>query len=195
MQPIPKMDRLVFAERCSAAMLDGPPHKIGDLGIPTISCLIGTQKFDQALCDLRASVSVMPKIIYNQRNHDSLVPISMHLQLVDQSIRHLVGITEDILMRIRTSFVPMDFMVLKMDVFRQTPLILGRPFLSTDGTMIDVAAGIIKLNISGKEETFTFKPKGTEQCNKVMVTIRLEQNAMTPKKKPNATENVPPKFS
>jgi hypothetical protein len=27
---------------------------------------------------------------------------------------------------------------------------------------IDVAAGIIKLNISGKEETFTFKPKGNE---------------------------------
>jgi hypothetical protein len=32
----------------------------------------------------------------------------------------------------------------------------------TSGAMIDVAAKIIKLNISGKEETFTFKPKGTE---------------------------------
>jgi hypothetical protein len=53
-------------------------------------------------------------------------------------------------------------MVLEMDVYHQTLLILGRPFLSTTGTMIDVAARIIKLNISGKEETFTFKPKGTE---------------------------------
>jgi hypothetical protein len=32
----------------------------------------------------------------------------------------------------------------------------------TVGATIDVAAKIIKLNISGKEETFTFKPKGTE---------------------------------
>jgi hypothetical protein len=65
--------------------------------------------------------------------------------------------------------------VVEMDVCSQTSLILGRPFLSTAGATIDVAAGIIKLNISGKEETFTFKPKGTEQCNQVMVMIRLEQ--------------------
>jgi hypothetical protein len=138
--PILATDRLVFVERCSAAVLDGLPDKMGDPGVPTISYLINTQKFDQALCDLRASMSIMPKVIYDLLNHDSLVPTSMHLQLADQSIRHLVGIAEYIPVRIRNSFVPMDF----------------------------------KLNISGKDETFTFKPKGTEQCNKVMVTIRPE---------------------
>jgi hypothetical protein len=75
----------VFVERCSAAILDDLPDKMGDIGVPTISCLIRTQKFDQALCDLRASVRVMPKVIYNQLNHDSLVPTSMHLLLADQS--------------------------------------------------------------------------------------------------------------
>jgi hypothetical protein len=74
-----------------------------------------------------------------------------------------VGIAEDIPVRIRNSLVLVDFVELKMDVCRQTPLILGRPFLSTVRAMVDVAAKIIKLNISGKEETFTFKPKGTEQ--------------------------------
>jgi hypothetical protein len=34
---------------CSAAILDDLPDKMGDLGVPTISCLIGIQKFDQAL--------------------------------------------------------------------------------------------------------------------------------------------------
>jgi hypothetical protein len=34
---------------CSAASLDDLPNKIGDTGVPTISCLIGTQKFDHAL--------------------------------------------------------------------------------------------------------------------------------------------------
>jgi hypothetical protein len=85
-RPIPKTDRLVFVERCSAAILYGLPNKMGDPGVPTISCLIGTQKFDQALCNLEASMSVMPKVIYDQLNHDFLVPNSMHLQLVDQSI-------------------------------------------------------------------------------------------------------------
>jgi hypothetical protein len=67
--------------------------------------------------------------------------------------------------------------------------------LSTHRVMIDVAARIIKLNISEKEETFTFKPKGVEQCNQVMVTIRLERNAMTPDKKPSTAENFSMKFS
>jgi hypothetical protein len=41
-RPIPEKDRLVFAKRCSVAILDGIPDKLGDPGVPTISCLIGT---------------------------------------------------------------------------------------------------------------------------------------------------------
>jgi hypothetical protein len=104
----------------------------------------------------------MPKVIYDQLNHDSLVPTSMHLQLADQSIQRLVGIVKDIPVRIRNSFVPVNFTVLKMDACHQILLILGWSFLSTAGATIDVAARIITLNISGKEETFTFKPKGTK---------------------------------
>jgi hypothetical protein len=106
-----------------------------------------------------------------------------------------VGIVEDIPMRIRNSFIPMDFVVLEMDACYQTPFILGRPFLSTAGATIDVATGIIKLNISEKVETFTFKPEGTEQCNQVMVTIRSKRNDMTPNKKPSAVKNSSTKFS
>jgi hypothetical protein len=77
-RPIPERDMLMIVERCSVVILNGLPDKMGDSGVPTIFCVIGTQKFDQALCDLRASMSVMPKVIY-QLNHDSLVPTSMHL--------------------------------------------------------------------------------------------------------------------
>jgi hypothetical protein len=66
--------------------------------------------------------------------------------------------------------------------------------LSTTGATIDAAARIIKLNISRKEETFTFKPKGTKKGNQVMVTIRLEGNALTLDKKPNAAKNFSTKF-
>jgi hypothetical protein len=140
-------------------------------------------------------VSVMPKVIYDQLNHDSLVPTFLHLQLADQSIQRSVGIVEDILVRIRNSFVHVDFVVLEMDVCCQIPLILGRPFLSTTGATIDVAARIIKLNISRKQETSTFKPKGTEKCNQVIVMIKLERNAMTPDMKPSAAKNFSMKFS
>jgi hypothetical protein len=140
-------------------------------------------------------VSIIPKVIYDQLNHDYLVPTSLHLQLADQLIRRPVRIAKDIPVRIRNSFVPVDFMLLVMDVCRHIPLIFRRLFLGTTGATIDVAASIIKLNISRKEETSTFKPKGTEKCNQVMVMIRLERNAMTPDKKPTTAENFSTKFS
>jgi hypothetical protein len=106
-----------------------------------------------------------------------------------------VGIAEDIPVRTMNSFMPVNFVVLKIDVCCQIPLILGRPFLSTTRVTIDVAARIIKLNIYRKEETSTFKPNGTERCNHVMVMIRSERNAMTPDKKPSIAEIFSIKFS
>ena len=50
-----------------------------------------------------------------------------------------------------------------MSADTKTPLILGRPFLSTANTHIDVGAGEIQLNINGQEEIFYFKPK-QDQC-------------------------------
>jgi hypothetical protein len=62
-------------------------------------------------------VSIIPKVIYDQLNHDFLIPTSLHLQLVDQSIRRLVGIAEDIPVRIRNTFVPVDFVILVTPTF------------------------------------------------------------------------------
>jgi hypothetical protein len=73
---------------------------MSDMGIPTISYLIHTQSFDQALCDLGVSVSVMPKVIYDGLSHDSLVPTSMHQHLVDQSIHCPDEIAKDVPVRI-----------------------------------------------------------------------------------------------
>jgi hypothetical protein len=80
------MDKLFIAEKCSVAILDCLTDKMRDPGILTISCLIGAQKIDQALCDLGASVSVMPNVIFDKLSHNFLVPTSMHLQRGDQLI-------------------------------------------------------------------------------------------------------------
>jgi len=53
----------------------------------------------------------------------------------------------------------MDFVVLDMQYDMKTPLILGRPFLSTTNVHIDVGAREIKFYINGKEERFSFKPR------------------------------------
>jgi len=53
-----------------------------------------------------------------------------------------------------------------MKVDAKTPLIFGRPFLSTANAHIDVGAGEIQLNINGKMEKLAFRPK-VEQCSQV----------------------------
>jgi hypothetical protein len=83
-------------------------------------------------------------------------------------VRYPAGIAEDIPVRVWDFFVPVDFVVLDMDVDTRTPLILGRPFLSTTNTNIDVGVGEIRLNINGEEERFTFKPR-VEQCSQVQM--------------------------
>jgi len=158
-KPLPSTEVVHLTEECSAAILNQPPEKKKDPGNPSISCSIGTQNFDQALCDLGASVSVMPKVVFDKLTHATLAPTAMCLQLADQSIRYPVGIAEDVPIKIRNFVIPVDFVVLDMEVDTKTPLILGRPFLSTAEANIDVGAREVHLNINGRRETFAFKPK------------------------------------
>jgi hypothetical protein len=70
-----------------------------------------------------------------------------------------LGIAENIPVKIREFFVPVDFVVLDMHPDSKVSLILGRPFLSTADAHIDVGKEEIKFTINGQEEQFTFKSK------------------------------------
>ena len=142
-RPLSTTEVIKLTEACSAAILQQLPEKKKDLGFPTIRCSIGAQNFDKALCDLGASVIVMPKAVFDQLNYTELTPTPMQLQLADSSVRHPEGIAEDVLVRVRDCFVPVDFVVLDMDNQKETTLILGRPFLNTADAHIDVGAGEI----------------------------------------------------
>ena len=72
-----------------------------------------------ALCDLGASVSVMPKVVYDKLNYYKLAPTAMCLQLADQTVRYPQGIVENVPVKIRNFFIPVDFIVLNMESRRQ----------------------------------------------------------------------------
>ena len=105
----------------------------------------------------------------------------MCLQLADQSVRYPAGVAENILVKIRNFLIPVDFVILDMEVDTKTPLILGRPFLSTANASIDVGAREIQLNINGQKETFAFKPK-VEQCSQVKEINRKKKSEKEPEK-------------
>jgi hypothetical protein len=61
--------------------------------------------------------------------------------------------------KIRDLFIPVDFVVLDVNPDFRTPIILGRPFLSTANATINVGARVIQLIINAKEEIFRFRPR------------------------------------
>jgi hypothetical protein len=55
------------------------PEKKGDLGRPVIPIRIGAPTFDEAVCDLGASVNIMPKVIYEKIHGQPLLYTTMCL--------------------------------------------------------------------------------------------------------------------
>ena len=105
----------------------------------------------------------------------------MCLQLADQTVCYPAGIAENVPIKIRNFFIPVDFVILDREVDAKTPLILGRPFLSNANAHIDVRAGEIQLNINGQTERFTFRPK-VEQCSQVKAINRKKKSEKEPEK-------------
>ncbi|KAL5572381.1 hypothetical protein UlMin_021978 [Ulmus minor] len=83
-------------------------------------------------------------------------PTTVSLQLADRSIKHPRGIIEDVLVKVDKFIFPADFIVLDMEEDREVPLILGRPFLATGRTLIDVHQGKLILRVQDEQVTFMF---------------------------------------
>jgi hypothetical protein len=80
-----------MGEVISAVVQKNIPFKQKDLGAFTIPCVIGNASFKRALCDLGASISVMPKHVYDSLSLKPLNKTSIVLQLADRSfVTHLV---------------------------------------------------------------------------------------------------------
>ena len=81
-----------LTEECSAAIANEAPEKKRDPGCPTIPCSIGSLMIERALCDLGASVSVMPKNVFEKLCLPEPEPTAMCLGLADISVRYPLGI-------------------------------------------------------------------------------------------------------
>ena len=66
------------------------PKKLGDLGIPTISCTVGNLDINNDLCDVGVWVSVMSVALYNKLNLGECVPTGITLQVVDKSTKKTI---------------------------------------------------------------------------------------------------------
>ncbi|XP_058003695.1 uncharacterized protein LOC131180099 [Hevea brasiliensis] len=140
-------ETVALTEECSAILQNKLPSKLKDPGSFSMPCLIGNMNIDKALCDLRASVSLMPLCICEKLNVGELRPITISLQLANRSVKYPVGILENIPIKVGKFFIPVDFIILEMEEDVQIPIILGRPFLATAGAIIDIKNGRLTLKM------------------------------------------------
>ncbi|KAK1610801.1 hypothetical protein QYE76_034474 [Lolium multiflorum] len=116
------------------------PKKLEDGWEPIIKMKV--KDFDcNALCDLGASISVMPKKIYNMLDLPPLKNCYLDVNLADHSTKKPLGKVDNVHITINNNLVPVDFVVLDIECNASCPIILGRPFLRTVGAVIDMKEG------------------------------------------------------
>ncbi|XP_059295428.1 uncharacterized protein LOC132048757 [Lycium ferocissimum] len=85
---------------CSAIVTKALVQKKEDPGAFTIPCTIGKYKFAKALCDLGASINLMPLAIFNKLGLGTPLPTTMRLLMADRTMKRPVGILYDVLVRV-----------------------------------------------------------------------------------------------
>ena len=123
---------------CSDIIQKKLPAKMKDHGNFTIPCSIGKYEFKKALCDSGTSINLMPLSVVQTLNLGELTPTAITLQMADRSMAQPEGILGDVLVKVGKFIFPVDFVIMQMEEDTQVPLLLGRPFLATGATLIDV---------------------------------------------------------
>ncbi|GAU41492.1 hypothetical protein TSUD_13740 [Trifolium subterraneum] len=147
-------DTVNMTEECSAIIQKKLPQKKKDPGSFTIPCSIGNLHVRRALCDLGVSINLMPLSMMKRIPGAVAKPTKMQLSLADRSITHPYGILQNVLVRCAEFVFPADFVILDMEEDAEVPLLLGRPFLATGRTLIDVEKGELMFRLDDEQICF-----------------------------------------
>ncbi|CAN6723535.1 unnamed protein product [Malus baccata var. baccata] len=170
-------------ENVSAILQRKLPPKCKDPGSFTISCVIGNTPFKSAMLDLGASINVMPYSIYVSMNLGELKHDGVIIQLADRSNAYPKGVLEDVSVQVDHLVFPADFYVLEMDESDHAPslpILLGRPFMKTARTKIDVYSGTLSMEFDGEVVNFNLSnsikyPSEDHSCFSIDIVESLAQ--------------------
>ena len=114
-------DRL---QHCSAIATSSLVRKKEDPGPFTIPCTVGSLHFAKALCDLGASINLMPLSIYKKLDLGGPKPTAMQLLMADRTVKRPIGILHDVLVKVESFIFLADFVFLDCEVDFEVPIIL-----------------------------------------------------------------------
>ncbi|XP_024032153.1 uncharacterized protein LOC112094723 [Morus notabilis] len=196
-------ETVTLTEECSAIIQRKLPPKLKDPDSFTIPCTIGNSYFGKALCDLGASINLMPLLVFQRLGLGELKATIVLLQMADRSIKYSRGILEDVLVKVDKLIFLTDFIVLDVEEDQDIPLILGRPFLATRNVVINVSKGELSLEVKNEKVTFNAfsplkGPQGSETCcrmDNIKKTLCEKNSVKAPKqfKRQDKACEIPPK--
>ncbi|XP_070051541.1 uncharacterized protein [Nicotiana tomentosiformis] len=120
-----EFETVELTKECTSRIQHKLPQKLKDPGSFTIPVRIGEFDVGRALCDLGASINLMPLSVFKQLGLGAPRPTTVMLQLVDRSYVYLEGVIEDVLLQIGKFIFPADFIILDYVADELVPIILG----------------------------------------------------------------------
>ncbi|XP_073120055.1 uncharacterized protein [Henckelia pumila] len=110
---------------------------------------LGNVRLEKTMLDLGASINVMPYSIYASLKLP-LNKTQIVMQLADRYNAYPRGVVENVLVQVNILVFPADFYVLDMENGdHNSPILLGRPFLKTSMTKIDIHSGTLTMEFDG----------------------------------------------
>nr|GEY73358.1 reverse transcriptase domain-containing protein [Tanacetum cinerariifolium] len=107
-----------------------PPPLVQKYKPPELKC--------KALADLGASINLIPLSVWKVLGLPEIIPTRMTLELANRIISTPAGIARDVFVPVGKFTFPVNFVIVDYESDPRVPLILGRPFLRTARTLINV---------------------------------------------------------
>ncbi|XP_058742546.1 uncharacterized protein LOC131615049 [Vicia villosa] len=163
------------AKQYASAIISHLPQKARDPGRVTLPVTIGNQNIGNGIIDLGSSINLIPLSIVKRLGNIEMKSTRMTLQLADKSTTLPYGVAQDMLVKVDKFLFPVDFVVIDMEEDKESPIILGRPFMKTVRMMIDIDDGIMKLRVQDEEVCFNLydamkQPKDKNDCFRMDAT-------------------------
>ncbi|XP_019168030.1 PREDICTED: uncharacterized protein LOC109163779 [Ipomoea nil] len=175
-----------MGESVSAILQKKLPPKCKNPGMFAIPCKIGNVKIERAMLDLGASINVMPLSVYSSLTVGPLKGTSIIIQLADRSNVYPVGVLENVLVQVDGLVFPADFYIVDIEednnYYDSKLILLGKPFLKTTKSKIDVHDGTLTMEFDGeivKFDIFNTTIKHLNDISSVFVVdiLLLEDNS------------------
>nr|GEW41443.1 hypothetical protein [Tanacetum cinerariifolium] len=112
-----------------------------------------------ALADMGESVSVLPFSLYKNLGLSDPRPYHSNLTMVDNTQAKAMREVRNVRVQIGYRAYMVDFLVLDIPLDNELPLLLGRPFLRTRGTVIDIRRGTMSVDDGVIFHIYFLKPR------------------------------------